>query len=61
MKAGRAIRALRKVIAGRIEFRPEERDGARGYRLRWSVVPGAFMNGNIAGASPGDSKLMRVT
>lgn len=47
-----ARQALRKVIAGRIEFRPEERDGARGYRLQWSVVPGALMAGNIGGASP---------
>ena len=41
-----------RTAAGRIEFRPEERDGARGYRLRWSVVPSALMAGNIAWPSP---------
>jgi DNA invertase Pin-like site-specific DNA recombinase len=47
-----ARQALRKVIVGRIAFKPAEVDGARGYRLGWSVVPGALMAGNIGVASP---------
>jgi len=37
---------------GRIEFRPEERDGERGYRLRWVLVTKALMDRNIGVASP---------
>jgi hypothetical protein len=37
---------------GRIEFRPVERDGERGYDLRWSLVTKAILNGNIGMASP---------
>jgi hypothetical protein len=47
-----ARQALRKLIAGRIEFRPEERDGERGNRLRWALVTKALMDGNMGVASP---------
>ena len=47
-----ARQALRKVIAGRIEFRPTERGDAREYHLRWSLVTTALMNGYIGVASP---------
>ena len=48
-----ARQALRKVIDGRIEFRPTERGDERGYHLRWSLVTTALMDGYIAMASPG--------
>jgi hypothetical protein len=35
-----------------IEFRPVERDGARGYDLRWSLATRAVVEGNIGVASP---------
>jgi hypothetical protein len=47
-----ARQALRKLIPGRIEFRPVERDGERGYDLRWSLVTKALLDGNIGMASP---------
>jgi hypothetical protein len=47
-----ARQALRKLVPGRIEFRPVERDGERGYDLRWSLVTKAILNGNIGVASP---------
>jgi site-specific DNA recombinase len=47
-----ARQALRKLIPGRIEFRPEDRDGARGYRLRWSLATTALMDGYLGVASP---------
>lgn len=47
-----ARQALRKLIAGRIEFHPVERDGERGYRLRWAIATRAVMEGNIGMASP---------
>jgi hypothetical protein len=47
-----ARQALRKVIAGRIEFRPADRGDIRGYRLRWSLVTTALMDGYIGMASP---------
>jgi hypothetical protein len=47
-----ARQALRKLVAGRIEFRLEERGGERGYRLRWALATNALMDGNIGVASP---------
>lgn len=47
-----ARQILRRLIAGRIEFRPEARGAVRGYALRWSVATGALLGGNIAMASP---------
>ncbi len=47
-----ARQALRKLIPGRIVFRPTERYGARGYALSWSLVTSALMGGNIELASP---------
>ena len=47
-----AREALRKLIAGKIEFRPETRAGDRGYRLRWSLVTTAEVGGYLALASP---------
>ena len=47
-----ARQALRKLIAGRVEFHPVERDGERGYHLRWALVTKALLDGNIALASP---------
>jgi hypothetical protein len=48
-----ARQALRKLIAGRIEFRPEQKDEARGYHLRWSMVAKPlFGEGYIGMASP---------
>ena len=47
-----ARQALRKLIPGRIEFRPVERDGKRGYDLRWSLATRALVEGNIGMASP---------
>jgi len=47
-----ARQALRKLVPGRIAFRPVERDGERGYELRWSLVTKALLDGNIGVASP---------
>ena len=47
-----ARQALRKVIDSRIEFRPAERRGERGYHLRWSLVTSALVGGYIGMASP---------
>ncbi len=47
-----ARQALRKLIPGRIEFRPVERGGERGYDLRWSLATRALLQGNIGVASP---------
>ena len=47
-----ARQALRKLVPGRIEFRPVERDGERGYDLRWSLATKALLDGNIGVASP---------
>jgi hypothetical protein len=47
-----ARQALRKLIPGRIEFRPVERDGERGYALSWSIATKALLAGNIGMASP---------
>ena len=52
MKVRLGRRALRKVVAERIEFRPTERRDARGYRLRWSLVTSTLMDGHIEMASP---------
>jgi site-specific DNA recombinase len=48
-----ARQALRKLLVGRIEFRPEERDGARHYHLRWGLsVKPLIDEGYIGVASP---------
>jgi site-specific DNA recombinase len=47
-----ARQVLRKVIQGRIEFRPVTEQGARGYHLRWSISTAGLMTGNIEVASP---------
>ena len=47
-----ARQVLRKVIDGRIAFRPAERRGERGYRFRWSLVTSALMGGYIGVATP---------
>ena len=50
-----ARQALRKLLVGRIAFQPEERDGARAYKLSWSIVTKALLepSGYIGMASPG--------
>ena len=47
--------ALRKLLAGRIAFFPEEDRGTRAYRLRWSLVTKHLHepSGYIGMASPG--------
>jgi hypothetical protein len=48
-----ARQALRKLVPGRIAFRPVERDGERGYDLRWSMVAKPLVaDGYIGVASP---------
>src|SRR5437016_4626200 len=47
-----ARQALRRIIAGRIEFRPTDRGDERGYRLRWSLVTSALIDGYIGVVSP---------
>ena len=47
-----ARQALRKLIPGRIEFRPVERDGERRYEYRWTLATRALVEGNTAVASP---------
>jgi hypothetical protein len=53
--------ALRKLIPGRIEFRPVERDGARGYHLRWSLATKALLDGNIGVARGFASYITRLS
>ena len=50
-----ARQALRKLLAGRIQFLPEERNGARAYKLHWSIVTKSLLetSGYIGMASPG--------
>jgi DNA invertase Pin-like site-specific DNA recombinase len=45
-----ARQALRKLLAGRIEFLPDRAQGA--YHLRWALVTRALVDGNIGVASP---------
>ena len=48
-----ARQALRKLLAGRIEFHPEERDGKPTYRLRWALtLKPSIDEGYIGVASP---------
>ena len=48
-----ARQALRKLLAGRIEFRPEEKNGARHYHLRWAMTVKPLIGGGyIELASP---------
>jgi len=47
-----ARQALRKLIPGRIEFRPVERGGERGYHLRWALATKSLVDGYIGVASP---------
>jgi len=62
-----ARQALRKLIPGRIEFHPVERDGERGYHLLWAIVTKALLDssarcssGYIGVASPPRDPLSRV-
>ena len=48
----RARQALRKFIVGRIEFRPEERDGVPRYRLRWALTIKPLMDEGYLGVVP---------
>ena len=48
-----ARQVLRKIVVGRIGFRPMAQAGARGYHLRWSMKPAAAASsGHIGLASP---------
>jgi hypothetical protein len=52
-----ARQALRKLLARRIEFLPEEKDGTRRYHLRWAMTVKPLMgDGYIALASPRRAK-----
>jgi hypothetical protein len=48
-----ARQGLRKLIADRIEFAPEQHDGERRYRLRWALrLMPMIEQGYIGVASP---------
>lgn len=50
-----ARQALGKLLVGRIAFQPEERGGARAYKLSWALVTKPLLDASsyIGMASPG--------
>ncbi len=54
-----ARQALRKLLVDRIAFQPEEANGTRAYRMRWSIVTKPVLEASsyIGMASPGGTTL----